>query len=104
MYMFVYVTAGSEDEAEKIAKNVLEKKLAACVNMFKINSMYFWEGELEKSPEIGMIIKTRSDKFKELREEIKRIHSYSVPCICAIGIEDGLKEYFEWIDDSVSEK
>jgi periplasmic divalent cation tolerance protein len=96
--MFIYVTAGNREEAEKIARHILEKRLAACVNMFDINSMYIWEGNIEKSPETGMIIKTRAEKLRELKEEIKKIHSYTIPCICAFSVEDGSREYLEWID------
>ncbi|AGK60525.1 Uncharacterized protein involved in tolerance to divalent cations [Archaeoglobus sulfaticallidus PM70-1] len=101
MYLFIYVTAKDEEEAEKIATVLLEKRLVACVNMFNIKSMYIWEGKIEKSPEVVMILKTKAEKFKEIRDEIKRIHSYEVPCICAISIEDGLREFLSWIDETV---
>jgi len=104
MYIFVYVTASDEDEAKKIAKHVLEKRLAACVNMFPISSMYWWEGKIESSSEVAMIIKTKTEKFKELREEIQKIHSYTTPCICAIAIENGLRKFLDWIDDVTSEQ
>jgi periplasmic divalent cation tolerance protein len=101
MYMFIYVTAEGMESAERIARHLLEKKLVACVNMFEIKSMYWWEGKIEESPEIGMILKTRAEKFKELREEIKKIHTYQVPCIVGFTVEDGLKEYLQWIDSCV---
>lgn len=101
MYVFVYVTASSLEEAKKIAKHVLEKKLAACVNIFPVTSMYWWEGKIEGALEFAMIIKTKTEKFSELKDEIKSIHSYTTPCICAIAIEDGLREFLNWIDEVV---
>jgi len=103
MYMFIYVTAGDEEEARKIAKRLLEKKLVACVNMFPINSMYWWEGKIEEAKEVGMILKTNAEKFKEVRKAVRELHSYEVPCICAFSIDDGLREYLEWIDSSLAE-
>ncbi|MBO8181894.1 MAG: divalent-cation tolerance protein CutA [Archaeoglobus sp.] len=101
MYMFIYVTASDEEEAKKLARELLERKLVACVNMFPINSMYWWEGKIEEAKEVGMILKTKAEKFKEVRRTVKELHSYEVPCICAFGVDDGLKEFFEWIDSSL---
>mgnify|MGYP000011623473 CR=1 FL=1 len=101
MYIFTYVTTSSFEEARKIAKHVLEKKLAACVNIWPISSVYWWEGKVEGALEFAMIIKTKDEKFSELKEEIKSIHSYSTPCICAVAIEDGLREFLNWIDETV---
>ncbi len=103
MYMFIYITAGNEDEAKKLARELLENKLVACVNMFPIRSMYWWQGKIEEAEEVGMILKTKAEKFKELRKKIKELHSYEVPCVCAFTIDDGLKEYLDWIESSVSE-
>ncbi|AEA47698.1 divalent-cation tolerance protein CutA [Archaeoglobus veneficus] len=104
MYVFVYVTASSLEEARKIARHVLEKKLAACVNVFPISSMFWWEGRIENALEFAMIIKTKSEKLSELKEEIKSLHSYSTPCICAFAVEDGLREFLNWIDETVEEE
>ena len=101
MHVFVYITASSEDEAKKIARHLLEKKLAACVNIFPIRSFFWWEGKIEEAEEYGMIVKTRAEKFAKLREEVKKIHSYSVPCVCSVPIERGLREFLEWIDESL---
>ncbi len=101
MHNFVYITASSKGEAEKLAKHLLEKKLAACVNIFPIKSYFWWEGKIEEAEEYGMIVKTRAEKFSALRDEVKKLHSYTVPCICAIPIERGLKEFLDWIDETV---
>lgn len=101
MHNFIYITAPSKDEAEKIAKILLEKRLAACVNIFPVKSYFWWEEKIDEAEEYAMIVKTRSEKFSEIREVVKDIHSYSVPCICAIPIERGLKEFLDWIDETV---
>ncbi len=103
MHNFIYVTASSKDEAERIAKRLLEKKLAACVNVLPIKSYFWWEGRIEEAEEYAMIVKTRAEMFSKVRDEIKAIHSYSVPCICAIPIERGLEEFLKWIDETVEE-
>jgi periplasmic divalent cation tolerance protein len=103
MYMFIYVTAGNEEEAERIARAMLERKLVACANIFPIRSMYWWEGKIEEASEVGIILKTRAEKFKELRDKIKEIHSYEIPCICAFSVNDGLKDYLDWIDSSLTD-
>ena len=104
MYMFIYVTASDEGEAKRIARSLLESKLIACANIFPIKSMYWWEGKIEEAQEVGMILKSKAEKFKELRKKIKEIHSYEIPCICAFSVDDGLKEYLNWIDSSLTEE
>ncbi|MET1125146.1 MAG: divalent-cation tolerance protein CutA [Archaeoglobaceae archaeon] len=101
MYSFVYVTTPSQEEAEKIARALLEKRLAACVNIFPVRSMFWWEGKIETALEFAMIIKTKAEKFSEIRELVKSMHSYTVPCICEISVERGLREFLDWIDETV---
>jgi len=99
MYIFAYITASSIDEAKKIGRELLEKKIAACINIFPITSMYWWEGKIEESPEFVMIVKTKTEKFKELKEEVIKLHSYETPCICAFAVEDGYRKFLDWIDE-----
>ena len=101
MFIFVYITAKDFDEARKIARHLLEKKLIACANIFPVRSLFWWEGKIEECVEFVVIVKTKAEKFKELREEIKKIHSYSVPCICSFVVEEGLREFLDWIDKTV---
>ncbi|RUM41063.1 MAG: divalent-cation tolerance protein CutA [Desulfocapsa sp.] len=101
MFIFVYITAKDFDEARKIARHLLEKKLIACANIFPVRSMFWWEGKIEECVEFVVIVKTKAEKFKELREEVKKIHSYSVPCICSFVVEEGLREFLDWIDKTV---
>ena len=103
MYYFIYVTFPSEKEAKEVARHLLEKKLAACVNFWKINSMYWWEDEIQNDSEIAMIIKTKAERFSDVRDEIKRLHSYTTPCICALQVEEGNLEFLRWIDSIVEE-
>lgn len=101
MYSFIYITTPSVEEAEKIAKTLLEKKLAACVNIFPIKSFFWWNGKIEEANEFVTIVKTKAEKFSEIKEEVKKLHSYTVPCICEIPIERGLREFLDWIDETV---
>jgi periplasmic divalent cation tolerance protein len=101
MFIFVYITAKDFDEARKIARHLLEKKLIACANIFPVRSLFWWEGKIEECVEFVVIVKTKAEKFKELREEVKKIHSYSVPCICSFVVEEGLREFLDWIDKTV---
>ncbi len=94
----VYVTASNKKEAEKIAKELIALRLAACVNIFdQVDSFYRWEGKQEKSREAVLIIKTKESLFPELEQKIKDLHSYSCPCILAINITQANKVYRDWI-------
>jgi len=101
MFIFVYITCESLDEARKIARHLLEKRLIACANIFPVRSLFWWEGRIEECNEFVIIVKTKAEKFKELRDEIKKIHSYSIPCICAFVVEEGNKDFLEWIEKTV---
>jgi len=101
MYYFIYVTFPDEDSAKEVAEHLLKKKLAACVNYWEIKSKYWWEEKIQEDREIAMIIKTRAEKFSEVREEIKKLHSYTTPCICGLNVEEGNLEFLRWIDSIV---
>lgn len=95
-------TAGSEDEARKIAHHLVEHQLAACVNIVpRVESIYRWQGKVESSAEWLLLIKTTAEKFSEVRDAIAELHSYDLPECIAIAIEDGSAEYLAWIGDSV---
>ncbi|HDZ61543.1 MAG TPA: divalent-cation tolerance protein CutA [Nitrospirae bacterium] len=101
--IIVFITAPNEAEAEKIAKTLVEERLAACVNITKdIRSIYRWQGKIEDDREIFMIVKTRKDLFEALSTRVKEIHSYDVPEIIALPIVEGSKEYMQWIKDSTT--
>jgi periplasmic divalent cation tolerance protein len=99
----VLTTAGSEEEARKIAFHLVEHRLAACVNIVpKVSSIYRWKDAVEEAQEWLLIVKTTGGAFEQVRQAIAELHSYDLPeCIC-LSIEDGSQNYLDWITDSVS--
>jgi len=98
----VLCSAGSEDEARKIARHLVEQRLAACVNIVpRMESIYRWQGKLESSGEWLLLIKTTVERFPAVRDAIRDLHSYELPECIAIRIEDGSSGYLEWIAQSV---
>lgn len=100
----VLVTCGTLSEGRKIARGVLQKRLAACVNMAlgPMNSYYTWKGKLEVAREYLLVMKTTSNRLAELEKEVKRLHSYEVPEFIALAITDGSRSYLSWLQQSVS--
>ncbi len=97
-FVVVYVTACDLAEGRKIAQQLLAQKLAACVNIVSgIESHYRWEGKLEQSSEVLLVIKTRKTHFAKLTKAVKGIHSYNVPEIIALPIVAGDKKYLAWL-------
>ena len=98
----VLSTAGSEDEARRIARHLVEHQLAACVNIVpQIESIYRWQGKVESAREWMLIVKTSADKFPEVRDAIRGLHSYDIAECIAIAIEDGSASYLEWLGESL---
>jgi len=98
----VLTTASSEDEAEKIAHHLVERRLAACVNLIpRIRSIYRWREKVESSDEWMLIIKTTAERFPEVRDAIRVLHSYELPECVVLSIADGSEPYLEWLADSV---
>lgn len=98
----VLTTAGSEDEARKIARHLVERQLAACVNIVpRIESIYRWQGKVESAQEWLLLIKTTKAGFSAVREAIRSLHSYDLPECIAVEIDDGTPEYLQWMADSV---
>jgi len=97
--ILIYVTYPNKEEAEKIVNHLLDKKLVACGNIFPIESFYLWEGT-ENSNEFVSILKTSLDKWEGVKEEVKKIHSYDVPCIVKINVE-GNGGFERWIEESL---
>ena len=95
----VLSTAGSEQEAHKIAHALVKRRLAACVNILpQVQSIYRWKGEIESAQEWLLLIKTRADKFPAVRDAIGELHSYEVPECIVLEIEDGSLPYLQWLE------
>ncbi len=99
-FIIVIITAPKEDEAARIAQDIVASRLAACVNIVKdIRSIYRWKGKIEDEGEVLMIVKTRLDLFGELKKRVKELHSYSVPEIIAVPLVEGSEEYLSWLKE-----
>lgn len=98
-YILVLITAGSLQEAEKIGGLLVEEGLAACCNIMPgIKSIFKWKGKMCKETEVLLFVKSKSSLFKELKQRVKKLHSYEVPEIIAFSIETGLPDYFKWMN------
>jgi periplasmic divalent cation tolerance protein len=98
--LIVFITASNDDEAVKIARALVEARLAGCVNIIKdIRSIYRWEGKIEDDAEVLMIAKTRKHLFDSLMKKVKEIHSYTVPEIIAMPIVEGSEDYVKWLKE-----
>ncbi|PYX78962.1 MAG: divalent-cation tolerance protein CutA [Acidobacteria bacterium] len=98
----VLTTAGSQEEARKIAHALLERRLAACVNILpSVESVYRWKEKVETAPEWMLVIKTTEAAFGRVRTVIGELHSYELPECLLLSIEDGGADYLTWISDSV---
>lgn len=96
----VLCTCESEEQGKNIARLLVEKHLAACVNVIpQMTSYYRWEGNIENAQEAQLIIKTRRSLFSTLTQNIQEIHNYEVPELIAISIEGGSSEYMNWLHD-----
>jgi periplasmic divalent cation tolerance protein len=100
-FRIVFVMAGSEDEAGRIANTLVEERLAACVNIIgPARSIYRWQGAVENASEYLLLIKTHSRHFRKLERRVTELHSYEVPEIVATALVAGFRSYLEWLADS----
>jgi len=99
---FIYMTAGNLEEAQKIGRDLVSSRLAACVNLFpQMNSIYIWDGKLQEEPEVVMIAKTTEARVADLIARVKSLHSYSCPCIVSLKVEDGYSPFLQWVEECV---
>jgi periplasmic divalent cation tolerance protein len=97
-FIFVYITCKDRTEALSIGKAVVEARLAACANIIDgMDSIYWWNDQLQVEKEAILIMKSRRDLFAELTEKVKSVHSYEVPCVVALPIEEGNQDYLNWL-------
>ncbi len=100
-YGIVLVTAATETEAKELALALVQAQLAACVSLFPIQSVYTWQGQVEQAQEWQLLIKTHLAKFPALEAKIREIHSYEVPEILALPIQQGSAAYLNWLATQV---
>jgi periplasmic divalent cation tolerance protein len=96
-------TVGTAEDAERIARALVERRLAACVNVVPgVVSVYRWKGAVERDEERLLVIKTRAERLEELRRALVELHPYEVPELLALPVEAGHGPYLAWLDESVS--
>jgi len=96
--VFVYMTAGTGEEAARIGRTLVEEGLAACINILSpICSIYRWQGKVEEGEEVAFIAKTRADRFQDLCARVRVLHSYETPCIVELPLGRGDAPYLEWL-------
>ena len=98
--ILIYITCKDEQEAVKISKHLLNKKLIACSNIHPVRSMYWWNKKIADEREFVKIAKTKEKNYKTIKEEVKKIHSYKIPCIIKINAEAN-ETYDKWVNEEV---
>ncbi|MGB5985426.1 MAG: divalent-cation tolerance protein CutA [Desulfobacterales bacterium] len=95
---WVYVTAGSQDEARTLAQTLVQERLAACANLLQnMESIYYWNDALQLDREVVLILKTRGAHFEKLKQRVLELHSYDCPCILALPVMGGHSPFLQWI-------
>ncbi|XP_025950298.2 protein CutA [Dromaius novaehollandiae] len=101
-HSIAFINCLNEEIAKDIARAIMDKKLAACVNILpKTSALYFWKGEIEESTEILLLVKTRTSKIGELSNYVRSIHPFEIPEIISLPIDQGNPLYFKWIEESI---
>jgi periplasmic divalent cation tolerance protein len=102
MYIVIFITTANKKEAGKIAACLVREKLAACVNIAdKIESIFWWQGKVDKTKETLLIIKAQRKKLTKIIKRVEAMHSYQIPEIIALPVISGNKNYLRWIDESL---
>ncbi len=97
-YCLVMTTCETADEARVLARTLLEKRLAACIQVTQVNSFYEWKGQMQTDPEQLLLIKSKTDRYRELEQALLDVHPYEVPEIVQLPIQNGLSAYLGWMD------
>ena len=96
--IIVYITCKNNQEAKKISTHLLKKRLIACTNIFPIDSLYWWKNKIQEKKEIAIIAKTQKNFFFRIKQEVKKIHSYDVPCIDSWSVDGVDEDYLKWLN------
>jgi periplasmic divalent cation tolerance protein len=94
--ILVYITNPNKKEAIKIARYLLKKRLIACANVFPVESFYWWKGKIQNEKEFVLIGKALAKNFVKIKKEVKKVHSYLIPCVLKIPVRAN-KEFFNWV-------
>ena len=101
--LIVFVTTSNREEAVTVADALVAERLAACVNIVPaVESVYWWEGKINRDSEALMIIKTTDERYPDLERRVKELHSYSTPEVIAVRIEQGSEQYLKWLRDAIA--
>ncbi|HKN19061.1 MAG TPA: divalent-cation tolerance protein CutA [Dissulfurispiraceae bacterium] len=102
--LVIYITAPNEEVGARIARALVEERLAGCVNIVKpIRSIYRWQENIEDDTEILMIVKTQKRLFESLEKRVRELHSYSVPEIIAVPVVEGSRAYLKWLGEATGQ-
>lgn len=99
--IYCYITNSSKEEAQKVARHLLNRKLIACANMFPISSMFWWKGEIEEGEEYVLLGKSLPEKYDRIKEEAGMVHEFETPCIIKISAQAN-ESYYAWMKEEVN--
>lgn len=102
--VIIYITCKNKKEAKKIAISLINKRLVACCNIFPIETIYWWQGKVVNDRETVLIVKTLKRNFKKVEKEVKKLHSYTSPCILEIPTTQSNKDYLNWLKKEIKIK
>lgn len=99
--IIIYLICANRKEAIKIANYLIDKRLAACVNFFPVDSIYRWRGKKEKAKEFVLLIKTTKINYQKIERAVLKLHSYKIPCLISWPITKGYSKYLDWVKKEV---
>ena len=97
-FTLIYITYPNIEEAKKIVHHLLDKKLISCANFFPVENCYWWKGKIVDSTEVVSIIKTKEQNLERIKSEVKKLHTYEIPCIIKLDAEAN-KEFEDWVEE-----
>lgn len=100
-FVQLFISFPNKKEAKNVSMLLLKEKLAACIQIVPIESMYRWKGKIERAKEYLCLIKTKAEKVRDIVREVKKLHSYSIPEIISVSLSDGNPDYFNWLKEEV---